>query len=278
MNTINGNRDMKPDAERVDLEAFCRLTVMQWASRRGLAVDQSDVDDLIGPDASSSHSAGGASPPTNSRVESDGTRSGDPAPTRTTSRTIDTILDAAIRIFINDGFHVNVNDIACEAGVTKPTIYTYFKSKQDLFVAAVTKASTELVPRMPPQGDAEDIYGDLYDYARIYRDISLGDTGLKLFRLLLSNIPALPSLARDVGEKVMNEMTDSMSAYFRGAIDAGKIAPLDPQFLALQFFAIADGHTRTWKLLGLPSPQRDDSAYLQQSIACFVRGIRVGEG
>lgn len=44
------------------------------------------------------------------------------------------ILDAAIKVFFEKGFHeTKMEDIAKEAGVGKGTIYEYFESKKDLF-------------------------------------------------------------------------------------------------------------------------------------------------
>ncbi|WP_069651102.1 TetR/AcrR family transcriptional regulator [Caloranaerobacter ferrireducens] len=44
------------------------------------------------------------------------------------------ILDAAIKVFFEKGFHkAKMEDIAKEAGVGKGTIYEYFESKKDLF-------------------------------------------------------------------------------------------------------------------------------------------------
>jgi len=46
------------------------------------------------------------------------------------------ILDAAARVFTEHGYNnVTVDDIAASLGVTKPTLYHYFDSKEDMVVA-----------------------------------------------------------------------------------------------------------------------------------------------
>jgi AcrR family transcriptional regulator len=48
-------------------------------------------------------------------------------------RTRDTIADAAISLFLTRGFdHVSVSDIAATAEVSKPTLFRYFPTKEDL--------------------------------------------------------------------------------------------------------------------------------------------------
>jgi AcrR family transcriptional regulator len=52
---------------------------------------------------------------------------------RKKARTHDAIADAAISLFLTHGFdHVSVTDIAATAEVSKPTLFRYFASKEDL--------------------------------------------------------------------------------------------------------------------------------------------------
>jgi AcrR family transcriptional regulator len=52
---------------------------------------------------------------------------------RKKARTRDAIADAAISLFLAHGFdHVSVNDIAAVAEVSKPTLFRYFPTKEDL--------------------------------------------------------------------------------------------------------------------------------------------------
>ncbi len=55
------------------------------------------------------------------------------------------ILDASRRVFAAKGFDAAlVDDIAAEAGVAKGTIYLYFKSKLDIYRAALRESMAEL--------------------------------------------------------------------------------------------------------------------------------------
>jgi len=48
------------------------------------------------------------------------------------------ILDGAHRLFIAKGFDaVSMNDVYAATGVSKSTLYSYFKDKQELFVALI---------------------------------------------------------------------------------------------------------------------------------------------
>lgn len=54
------------------------------------------------------------------------------------------ILEAGLKLFANRGYAgTSVNDVAEEAGITKPTLYYYFESKQGLFQALVDQSMDE---------------------------------------------------------------------------------------------------------------------------------------
>src|SRR5436190_18133424 len=48
------------------------------------------------------------------------------------------ILEAARKVFANKGFHdATVDDVANAAGLAKGTVYLYYRSKQDVYLAAL---------------------------------------------------------------------------------------------------------------------------------------------
>jgi TetR/AcrR family transcriptional repressor of mexJK operon len=63
--------------------------------------------------------------------------------TAKTRQTIDRILKAATELFLKEGYSgTNLQQVASAAGVTKPTVYSHFKSKEGL-LQAVTAANAE---------------------------------------------------------------------------------------------------------------------------------------
>jgi AcrR family transcriptional regulator len=56
------------------------------------------------------------------------------------------ILDAAVRVFSERGYHnASMDEISDVAGVSKPMIYAYLGSKEDLFAACIHRESTQLL-------------------------------------------------------------------------------------------------------------------------------------
>lgn len=55
------------------------------------------------------------------------------------------LLDVAMRVFAERGFHdASMNDIAIEAGVTKPVLYQHFTSKRELFAELLNEVGRDL--------------------------------------------------------------------------------------------------------------------------------------
>ncbi len=55
------------------------------------------------------------------------------------------LMDATERLFIQKGFeNTSIDEVAKEAGLTKRTLYQYFRSKEDLFYAVALKGARQL--------------------------------------------------------------------------------------------------------------------------------------
>lgn len=59
------------------------------------------------------------------------------------------MLDAAVTVFAQRGFHLaSMDEIAEAAGVSKPMIYTYLGAKNDLFTACIRREAGRLMERI----------------------------------------------------------------------------------------------------------------------------------
>jgi TetR/AcrR family fatty acid metabolism transcriptional regulator len=75
------------------------------------------------------------------REEPNTQTAGQPVPNRGASEKYQRILDAAVSVIAEKGFHVaRISDIADRAGVADGTIYLYFKNKDEILMAAINTA------------------------------------------------------------------------------------------------------------------------------------------
>lgn len=67
------------------------------------------------------------------------------------------ILEAARKVFAEKGFHeATVDDIAAAAGVAKGTVYLYYRSKREIYVAALEHGMRALYREIKQAMDAEE--------------------------------------------------------------------------------------------------------------------------
>jgi AcrR family transcriptional regulator len=68
------------------------------------------------------------------------------------------LLDAGAELFARHSFEeISMRQIAEAAGVSKPLLYHYFPSKNELFMAAVTEAASELQALIEPSGEGTPV-------------------------------------------------------------------------------------------------------------------------
>jgi AcrR family transcriptional regulator len=68
------------------------------------------------------------------------------------------LLDAGTALFSERGYEeISMRDIAHAAGVSKPLLYHYFRSKTDLFKAAIAEHAAELQSTIDPESEQDPL-------------------------------------------------------------------------------------------------------------------------
>jgi AcrR family transcriptional regulator len=107
------------------------------------------------------------------------------------------ILDVAGSTFARDGYHAaSMDDIAAGADVSKPMVYSYFGSKQHLYLAYVERTGRELLDRLVRAGGPAD---DLLR-ARITEFLTFVEEHRDGWRVLFAEAVASWPLAEEVAD------------------------------------------------------------------------------
>jgi len=122
------------------------------------------------------------------------------------------ILEVARRVFGSSGFHeVSMEDVAREAGVTKPTLYDHFPSKKDLYLALIDSDLESLHGRVraaleASSGNRERIRASFQAYFDFVDEHAAG------FRLLMQEAiggdPEVRSRIGRVRSEIAGEVAD----------------------------------------------------------------------
>lgn len=159
-----------------------------------------------------------------------------PPQTRIQQRNRTAILDAALEVFSAHGFRgATVDQIAREAGLSKPNLLYYFPSKEAIHVALLSGLmETWLDPlkTLDPKGDPVE---EILKYVR--RKVSHSREYPRESRLFANEIVQGAPRILDQIEGPLKALVDEKAAVIAGWAKAGNIAPLDPYHLIFSIWA-----------------------------------------
>ena len=160
-----------------------------------------------------------------------------PPKTRIQRKNTEAILNAALEVFSRQGFRGSTLDqIATEAGLSKPNLLYYYPSKEAIHVTLLSRLmDTWLDPlrEMDAQGDpVEEILG----YVR--RKVELSRDYPRESRLFAQEIIQGAPRMQAALQTDLKPLVDEKTAIIRQWIAQGRIASIDPYHLIFSIWAL----------------------------------------
>ena len=157
-------------------------------------------------------------------------------PSRIQLRNRKLILDAALEVFSRHGFRgATLDQIAKQAGLSKPNVLYYFEGKEEIHVTLLNQLMREwLAPLedMNPDGDPME---ELMSYIR--RKMDMSRTYPRESRLFANEIiQGAPRMGPHL-ESGLKPLFDRQAAVIGAWSAAGKLAPIDPSQLLISIWA-----------------------------------------
>lgn len=152
----------------------------------------------------------------------------------------DEILDAALCVFTRRGLHqTTLEEVAKEAGISKGTIYLYFKNKEELFVAAAQR----VVPRPDELFAAESATAGsrltfpslLHELARTAYRRFRTPAYLAFFSMMAAETLRHPEWGELYFRRVVLGLNRRVAEIFTHAIRTGQCRKVDPLLVSRAF-------------------------------------------
>jgi AcrR family transcriptional regulator len=178
------------------------------------------------------------------------------------------ILDVAGQVFARAGYEsAPMDEIADRAGVSKPMLYTYFGSKEGLYLAYIERAGGELVERLVGAAPPED-QSTAGLRARITEFLAFveehGDGWKVLFRELASTRP--------FAERVAG-LRERIAEAIRRMIDAAGLEHPPPASDAIAHAIVGAGESlANWWLDHPEIPREQVAGWYLSVVQAVVRG------
>ncbi|WP_297773109.1 TetR family transcriptional regulator C-terminal domain-containing protein [uncultured Roseovarius sp.] len=157
-------------------------------------------------------------------------------PSRIQLRNRKRILDAALEVFSAHGYRgATLDQIAAEAGLSKPNILYYFEGKQEIHVTLLNQLMHAwLAPLRAVDPDGNPLE-ELMTY--VQRKLDMSRDLPRESRLFANEIlQGAPRMAPHL-ESVLKPLVDETAAVIDGWIEAGRLAPVDPRHLLFSIWA-----------------------------------------
>jgi TetR/AcrR family fatty acid metabolism transcriptional regulator len=183
-----------------------------------------------------------------------------------------TILNAAVRVFAEKGFHkARVSDVAEQAGVADGTIYLYFRNKEDLLICIFEDSMDTLLSGL--QASLEDV-SDPLERIRVFARFHL-----RQVRDNPEEAEVLQVQLRGSNKFLKDYRPEKLWAYigvFADAVRQGQAngvvrADVDPFLQMWSFFGALDELGTQWVLARGRKIELDVAA--DQVADVFIRGV-----
>lgn len=181
---------------------------------------------------------------------------------------------AAAAVFLRDGYAgASVDIIAREAGVSKATLYSHFRSKEELFGAIICQQCGRFVV----EAQMADV--KKADPGQVLRNLGQGFLEnlltphmLALYRVVAAEAYRFPVLGQTVHDSGPGPARTSLAGYFRDLTRQGRLRVKRPEIAADQFFGALLGGIHFRQILAVEKPptKRMIETWVENAVTAFL--------
>ncbi|MEM8944821.1 MAG: TetR/AcrR family transcriptional regulator [Planctomycetota bacterium] len=174
------------------------------------------------------------------------------------SPTAQRIIEAATQRFLTDGYDgTNLEDVASDSGVTKPTVYSHFGSKQALLIAIteahVSDRASVVSSALATTGNTHE---DLKKFASVFLQRLQSEEAQCWHHLALSQAREHPEVGKAIFASGPARVLGAVTEYIKNETKAGRLTCKSPDVAAEQFLGMLIGLNSIRTMTGEPLPSK----------------------
>jgi len=188
------------------------------------------------------------------------------------------IVEGARAVFLAQGFDAaSMNDIARAAGVSKGTLYVYFKHKEQLFEAIIEQeceAQAEGIFDLDP--DDHDVAAVLTRLGNTYARFLCRPEKASAIRTVIAIADRMPDLGRKFYERGPARGIVRLADYIAAQVRAGLLVVEDFEIAAAQFMEACQAtlyKSMIFNFAGVPRPEQIERV-VRIAVATFLAAYR----
>lgn len=189
------------------------------------------------------------------------------------------ILAGAHEVFVSVGFDAaSMDDVVRAAGVSKSTLYVYFRSKEELFTALIAEERERYFNEIgaiftDPGHPAETLrtYG-----IKLATKLTTA-AAVRANRTVISVVERMPELGRSFYESGPQRAIGLLKTYLDSAVAAGTLKIDDAELAAKQFMELATAGILRCRLFGYTA-ESPSAQEIERTVDAAVRLFMAGYG
>lgn len=190
------------------------------------------------------------------------------------------ILEAALQVFLESGYAAaNMDTLAARAGVSKATVYAYFKSKDELFGELIRlRCDSCFGPLDAPDTEALDEAGvkaALIRLGRDFWDLVTSPEALGAYRIVVAEAPRFPEVGKAFYDAGPAQGFQSVTRFFADLSRRGLLDVPDPRAAAEFFIGMLRSDLYLKRLLGLDDGGRSVDRMIEKAVEVLCRAYAV---
>jgi AcrR family transcriptional regulator len=184
------------------------------------------------------------------------------------------ILDAATQVFMQKGFDkARMDDIVEQTGLSKGTLYWYFKSKYDIIITILDRIFLDIFDKLDSQqkdghlSASEALWQFTEDAIQDYKKmLSLMPVAYEFLALAFRNKVVQKAL-----KQYMEHYMEVLVPIIQRGIDTGEFRPVDASEAAIAAGAIFEGTILLWVY---DKEMVDPERHIRSGIKIWLAGVR----
>jgi TetR/AcrR family transcriptional repressor of mexJK operon len=189
-------------------------------------------------------------------------------------------LAVAWQVFLEYGYAgASMSDIAERLGGSKGTLYNYFSSKEELFLATAREKGDELYRKLEdlprPKGD---LTTDLTDFGCRMLAVVASEEYLAFYRLIIAEATRVPVIGRMAYDSRRSTMLAPIAERIEEEMKAGRVRLADPLEAAEVFWDLCSASFQRRSLLAVEPALTDTEIrnLVNRAVAIFVAAYGTG--
>lgn len=150
------------------------------------------------------------------------------------------LLTAARDLFLSEGYSkTSLDQVAAEAGVTKPTVYSHFESKEGLLNAVMKTGAAERLAQLSSlQEPTDDPRTDLLEFSQTLVDLVLSEDAQRWDRLAMVESQDHPEIGELFFRCGPGQVVSRLTNYLARQKRAGRLNVVSPDRAAEQLIGM----------------------------------------